>query len=299
MRILILLFGIFCCSVSVIFIRMSATDPIALSAWRLLLGSLFLLPMALRAQRRTKATFLQRRLWLQALPPAVLLAIHFISWIIGARLTPSANASLLVNMVPIVMPFLLFFVLHERLTRPELFGTLIALLGIVLLGITDFNLSPEYALGDAICFASMLFYASYLLFARKNRTQIASIYLYVVPVYALAGLICLAAALLFDLFTQSPVAWVGPNLPVELLAILGLAIVPTVLGHSIINWALTHLPGQTVVILNLAQFVFAGLMGYAFMQEVPHPSFYLISAIIISGATVVIHASYANGSAKV
>jgi hypothetical protein len=44
MACLILIFGVFCCSTSVLFIKGSETDPTWLSAYRLLLGGVLLLP---------------------------------------------------------------------------------------------------------------------------------------------------------------------------------------------------------------------------------------------------------------
>jgi drug/metabolite transporter (DMT)-like permease len=287
MRFIILIFGVFCCSTSVIFIKIGSTDPVVLSGYRTVLGGLFLLPLLWRikpAGRPPLAELLKR-----AGPPAFFLGIHFISWIIGARLTPSANASLIVNMVPVVMPLLLLLVVQERISRVEAVGTAAAMLGVILLGLGDFNLSREHALGDAVCFLSMLFYAFYLIFARKNR-DLPSIYLYVVPVYLLAGILCLAIAGVMEL-SGSAVIWLGPDVPMEMLSILGLALVPTVMGHSIINWALRTIRGQAVVIINLAQFIFAGVMGYLLLHEIPHAVFYISSMLVVVGAIIVIRHS--------
>jgi drug/metabolite transporter (DMT)-like permease len=272
----------------VIFIKIGSTDPIALSAYRLLLGGLFLMPLILRVKQSDDRPSLPQ-LIRRALPPAFFLGIHFITWIAGARLTPSANASLIVNMVPVVMPVLLLVVLKERITRPEGLGTIAAITGVLLLGIGDFNLSSEYALGDAVCFLSMLFYAFYLIFARKNR-DLPSIYLYVVPVYLLAGLFCLLIAIAVAL-TGREIVWFGPDARSEWISILGLALVPTVFGHSIINWALRSIRGQAVVIINLAQFIFAGIMGFLLLDEVPHAVFYVASLMVVAGAVIVIRHS--------
>lgn len=285
MAFLILVFGVFSCATSIIFIKWSETDPILLTAYRLVLGGLFLLPFYLRAKERHRfrvdATFLR-----QILPPALFLALHFISWIVGARMTPAANATLIVNMVPVAMPFALYFFLNERLTRPEVTGTVFAIAGVTLLGIADFRLNAEYALGDAICFLSMLMYTIYLVAARRNRS-IPSVYLYVVPVYLLASVFALTAAAVALAFGRE-IAVIGPNLPLELFCILALGAIPTVLGHSIINWALRQMRGQVVAIVNLHQFVFAGILAYLFFAEIPANLFWISCVLVISGAVIVI-----------
>lgn len=284
MRYILLLFGVYCCSTSIIFIKIGSTNPIALSAYRLILGGLFLVPFAIRPWK--KRTVTGRILLKQALPPAILLGIHFISWILGGRMTPSANASLVVNMVPAVMPLLLLVVVQEHINKAEAWGTVIALGGVLVLGLADLNLSKEYAMGDLMCFISMLLYAAYLVFARKNRNM-SSIYLYVVPVYIIGGLFCLLIAAVLHLF-GTEIAWIGPDLRMEWISILGLALIPTVFGHSLTNWAMTRIRGQVVVIINLAQFIFAGLMGFLILHEVPDYSFYVASVMVVAGAVTVV-----------
>jgi drug/metabolite transporter (DMT)-like permease len=285
MRHLLLLFGVFCCSTSVIFIKIGGTDPVVLSAYRLLIGGAVLMPLMLR--RHAESTDMSlRRLLSRTGPPAVFLALHFITWINGARMTPAANASLIVNMVPGVMPILLLLVVRERVTLRESLGTVVALSGVFVLGMGDLQLSRDHLLGDVMCFLSMLLYALYLICARKNN-DLPSLYAYIVPVYLLAGLLCLGIAGLMQL-ADRPVVWFGPIVHLEWMSILGLALVPTVFGHSIVNWAFRHIRGQTVVILNLAQFIFAGIMGFLLLKELPPTAFYPASLLVVCGALLVI-----------
>jgi drug/metabolite transporter (DMT)-like permease len=212
--------------------------------------------------------------------PAIMLAIHFISWIIGARMTPAVNSTLIVNFVPLVMPFLLLINLGERLTRAEVLATLIAMGGVGLLGFSDFNISAQYFWGDVICFGSMLALAYYMLLARRNR-DFPSLWLYVVPIYVIAATLCLIAALFAGPMTFE---WSGR----ELLLLLTLGIVPTVIGHSIINYSMQQLRGQVVSLLNMGQFIFAGVMAWFAFGERPSTMLYIAAAMIVGGACVVI-----------
>jgi len=283
MRYLLLIFGIFCCSTSILFIKIGSTDPIALSAYRLLLGGSLMIPIMMTSIRKSGGMKV-REILTMALPPAIFLGIHFISWIIGARMTSAANASLIVNMVPVAMPFLLYFVVSEKISRLEGIGTLVAMLGVLVLGANDFRLSREHALGDAVCFFSMLFYAFYLVFGRKNK-DLPSIYVYIVPVYLISGILCLATALVVDM-AGGNILWIGPDLKTEIISILGLAIVPTLLGHTLINSAFRKFRGQVVSIFNLSQFIFAGIMGYLILGELPLVLFYLASVLVVCGSII-------------
>ncbi len=276
-KILFLLFGELACSSAVIFIKSSHEHPILLAAYRLFVAAIALMPVYVSAARAQPDYRLSQGLR-QACLPGIVLALHFISWIMGARMTPSANASLIVNLVPIVMPLFLIVMFRESLTRAEAVGTLIAMSGTGMLFLTDFNLSRTYFLGDVVCFLSMLFFGFYLILARKNR-QSGSIWLYLVPVYAIAGIVCFVIALAF-------VSPIKPYTLREVAIIAALGLIPTVIGHSILNYSMLHVRSQVVSILSLTQFVFAGILGYFLFHEIPDRMFYFVSLLVLIGALI-------------
>jgi drug/metabolite transporter (DMT)-like permease len=279
MELLILVFGVFCCSTAVILIKASGEHAVVLAALRLLFAGVFLTPLAWRDYRRHREHPGVPR-WQTTVWPALLLALHFISWIYAARLTTATNATLIVNLVPIVMPFLMHFLIAEQITGRELAGTALALVGLVVLSAADFHVSREHFFGDVLSFFSMLLFAGYLALGRKNR-HVVSLWLYVTPLYYLAGLICLAVSLFF-------VNPIKPYPARELWLIMGLAFIPTVLGHSALNHAMKKFRGQVVSVVNLGQFVFAGIMAYVLFHEVPRPVFYLASALLVAAVLVVV-----------
>jgi len=285
MRILILIFGVFSCSTAVLWIKASTTDPVLLSGYRTLLAGALLNPLFWRAVKRHPG-LLTWSYWRGIIPAAALLCLHFISWNVGARMTPAANASLIVNVTPVAMPFFLYFLMRERLNRAEIIGTTLAMIGVFLLGVSDFNTSPAYFLGDVVAFVSMLLYAAYLAWGRLNR-HLPSIYLYVVPVYVLAGVFSLALGIPYALLSPE-VAWLGEDVLHELAMIAGLALVPTILGHSIINWAMQVFRGQVVAIINLGQFISAGIMAWFVFREIPTTGFFVAVGLVVTGAVIVV-----------
>ena len=281
-RIVFLLFGIFCGSTAVIFIKASTEHPVLLSSYRLLVASVVLTPIFLRNARKHPSEVVRQHVR-AALLPGIILGLHFISWIIGARMTTAANASLIVNLVPVVIPFFLFAMIREKLTRSEFMGTVLALTGMCLLTLADFNLSRTYFWGDVLCFVSMLFFTFYLALGRKNR-GLASIWLYLVPLYYIAGIFCFLVALGF----------VNPIKPYplrEIAFILALGIIPTVIGHSIFNYSMKFLRGQVVSVLNMGQFIFAGILAFFLLKELPDWTFYVASLLVVAGAWLVVNAT--------
>lgn len=279
LNIILLLLGIFAGSTAVIMIKASTVHPILLASLRLLLAAVLLAPLFVRDYRRHRATYTWAHLR-DSLAPAVMLACHFMTWITGARLTPAANASLIVNLAPIAMPFSLALLAREHVTATELKATALALGGVLFLTAADLNFSPQYFWGDVTCFVSMLFFSVYLTLGRRNR-HFASVWLYVVPLYAVAGLLCLIVALFF-------VNPIQPYSARDLLLILGLAVIPTIGGHSLLNRAMKYFRGQIVSIVNMGQFIFAGMMAYLLFHETPDWTFYVAGVVLAMAVWLVV-----------
>ena len=51
---------------------------------------------------------------------------------------------------------------------------------------------------------------------------------------------------------------------------------------------LINLRGQVVSIFNLNQFIFAGVLAFLLLGEVPKPRFYLASALVVAGGVIVV-----------
>ncbi len=276
-RIALLFFGVFCGATAVIMIKASDESPFLIAAYRLLLATLFLAPLYFHQKQTYQQPYSRQQMRWSVLP-GVFLAAHFITWTIGVPMTQVSNASLIVNMTPVVMPFFLWLFFRERVNRKEVLGTLLAISGLVVLALSKPDFSFANNLGDLICFFSMLCLAAYLALGRKNSGRLP-IWLYMVPLYLIAGLICLGIALPFI----NPIKAYSLH---NLLLIFGLALIPTIGGHTTLNYSMKHFRGQVVSVANLGQIIFASLMGFLFFREVPPPAFYLTAALIISGVLV-------------
>jgi drug/metabolite transporter (DMT)-like permease len=283
LRAVLLVFGVICGSTAVIMIKAGTEHPFLVSAFRLLIAAVVLSPLFFRDLRAWERPYGWREISWSAMP-AVALALHFMSWVVGARMTPAANASLIVNLTPVMMPFFLWAFYREQVTRTELAGTGVTLLGLLILTGSALKVDDSHLLGDAICFGSMLAFALYLSLGRMNRPRL-SLWMYMVPLYFIAGLLCLGCAL----FVINPIK---PYTLSNILLIIGLGIIPTVFGHSILNYSLRFFSGQVVSVTNLSQPVFAGALGFLLFGEVPKPIFILSAVVVLSGVLIVLNAGW-------
>ena len=113
LRYLLLFLGVLACATSALFIRESTTDPFVLTALRLVIASFLLAPVFLLQLRRHPGAFTRHHLRRTHLP-ALVLALHLITWTLGARMTAVAQATLIVNLVPIALPFFLLGLAKEQ-----------------------------------------------------------------------------------------------------------------------------------------------------------------------------------------
>jgi drug/metabolite transporter (DMT)-like permease len=282
LRYLLLFLGVFACSTSAIFIRMSMTDPFVLTALRLVFASVLLAPVFFIELHRHGKAFTREHLR-RTRAPAIVLALHLIAWTLGARMTVVAQATLIVNLAPVALPFFLLWLAGERINRAEVAGTALAVLGLATLSVKDALMGGGSPAGNAVCLASMLLFALYLALGRRNR-DFPSVWLYVIPVYGQAAVVCLLVALprLRTFEVGSPREW-------ALMACL--AAIPTVCGHSLLNLAMRGIRGQIVSLCNVSQFVFAGIMAYLLFDEVPRALFYAACAIVVAGVVIVVRAT--------
>lgn len=221
-----------------------------------------------------------QKLFIAVGPPAVLLGVELSIWNFAARNTTMANASLVVNLMPLAMPIVLWLIYREKINRREVFATAVAMVGLALLLGGDFVLNPDFLLGDFTALLTMLFLTVYLVLARRF-SELPSIWLYVVPMYTIGGLILGAAGfVLADDYMPNGVA--------EWWPVLGLALLPTVIGHSTLNWCMQRIRGQIVALVNLMHPLFAGVIGFFAFSETPNELFYLAAVLLVAAAAIVV-----------
>lgn len=276
---LILLAGMVGSASSVFFIKFSGLAPASLAAARLLLSALILAPFTVRALRRRGRPFGRDDL-IATLPGAALLAIHYTSWFVGVRETSALLSTLTVNLVPVLMPFLVWLLLRERITPGELLGSAVALAGVAWLALGKHDETVTTPRGIAFCCGSIAFCAAYLAMGRRfGRGR--SIVVYIVPLYAVAGVLCATyAAIVRE--PLPPITWREAGI------VLCAVIFPTVIGHTATNYAMVHLPSQVVSMSNPLQAAVIAIAAIPILGEYPTPALILPALLIIAGVIVVV-----------
>ena len=296
---LALLFAILAVSTASIFIKFAQTDApsLVIAALRLTIASLVLVPFALTGHR-TELRSLTRNDLTLGLLSGLFLSIHFATWITSLEYTTIASSVVLVSTGPLWVALLAPLFLREPLTRPVLIGMALALVGGIVIGMSDsctWNnglscpslnqvLHGRALFGNFLALIGALMVAGYLMIGRKLRIKI-SLVPYVFVVYSTAA-ICLLAFMLIA--GESPFGYS----PMTYLWIVLLALIPQLIGHSTYNWALAHLPAAFVAITTLGEPIGSAILAYFILQETP------TAAVLTGGVLILIGIYLASRNTK-
>jgi len=297
---------------------MMAVPPLLRASWRQQLTAALVAPVGVwqyraldaDARARARAPAVMARL----LGSGLLLAAHFGAWIWSIDHTTLAHSVLLVSANPIILALGRVVGRLPVHVAGELGGAMLGFGGAAVSMVGELAttlLPPPLALnvsaaqdepsiggasvgagervtlvGDLVCFGSMLLMAVYLVLGRKFRHHPTNL-LYVTPLYATASAVAFAATP-----AAGPLGLIDPTVPLDWIAeapwVLLLALLPTLVGHSLINNAMRSLRGQVVSVLNMLQFLFAGVLAWVFLSERPQLAFYIAAALVLAAGAVVV-----------
>ncbi len=253
---LVVVFAVFATSFSAILIRLSAAPPSVIAAWRMAFAAAMTLPL-LRDRSR-----LDLRTWGLTLAAGAFLAVHFVVWNSSLRLTSVAHATVLVSLHPLVVTMYELISPRHRVAPLKLVFVLVAVVGAFVLagGGSSAGRSPTIR-GDILAIAGAGAVSGYMILGARVRTTIGTA-AYTVRVYAIA------AVLLFGFSIVTGQA-LGPYPVREFVIFVALAVVCTILGHSLFNWAFRFLPTSDVSVSILLEPIFASIMAAAVFSEIP------------------------------
>lgn len=275
---LFLAVGIAAASQSGNIIRLAEASPLAIAAWRLVIASALLAPLAGGRLRQLRG--LSRRDTGLLVLAGLALAAHFVSWIAAVQHTTVANAAIFFAINPVITALASHLVFGERLT-PRLLGSMaLGLFGVVAIGVSDFSLDRSQLRGDLLAVLSSVLFTAYFLIGKRLRGRLDNA-VYVTALYGVAGAAGFAA-----LFASGvPAAGYSPT---TWLAFLLMALVPTMVGHSSMNYALKYVGAARISVFTLAEPLLAGLVAFFAWSEPVRPTTMLGYLLICTSVVVLV-----------
>jgi len=277
---LALIVGMFAISTSAILIRWTSdeTEPLVIGSYRQTFATLLFVPFLIKDKAQELFSLAQARIN-EMIITGILLGAHFGFFISSVKST-SVAASVLLGTCHIVYVAIIGWILFgEGLTRKGIIGTCLALSGIVILFWGDLVQDPGNFDGNVLAFISGILAGFYYLGGRKLRKEIS------LPTYALVVYLSSAITMWIVVIVQDLEYLNIPNSDFQLFFLM--ALVPTLLGHTMQNWALAFLPAYVVSITLLTEPVGSGILAWYFFEEVPSIGVFIGGLIVLFGVCMV------------
>lgn len=274
--VLVLVVGVAAMSYAGPLVRFSSAPALVISAWRLTFSVAFIALVLAFRRDSLVGLRLTGREWLQAVIAGLLLAAHFWSWIASLGMTTVSSSVVLVSTQPIFVAALSTVVLHERATRRQWLGIVIAVIGAAVIGWGDFRVGGTALLGDLLAVAGAVFVSGYYIIGRRLRQRL-DLWVYIGIVYGVA-----AGAFLL-LGSLHPGVALAPWPARDWLIFGALAAGPMMLGHTGVNYALRYLRAYVANLALLGEPLGATIIAWILLSEVPGPQTFAGAVLILGG----------------
>ena len=275
-QLLVLVAGVIAISWAAPLIRLAEPAPaLTIAALRLVVSAPPMIALAATRRARAASPLGRRDLGLLVVS-AVALAAHFAFWVESVQRTSILASVVLVTMQPLFVAIGAWLFLGERPSRAVSVGIALGVLGAALLvgqGASDGGTLT----GNLFALIGGVMSSVYLVVGRGVRARLSTA-TYGAVVYSITAVILMALVLATG--TQ-----VG-GLPASAYwFIVLLALVPQLIGHNAMNWALGSLSAAVVAVAILGEPVGSAIIAAVVLDEVP-------TVIEVAGGAVVLAGVY-------
>jgi drug/metabolite transporter (DMT)-like permease len=262
-------------------------SPAALTSWRLTVASAILIPiLRLRAAKDGRRP-VPRRTGLTLIAAGAALGIHFWSWFVSLQHIPVARSTLLVSTTPLWAGLGLWAA--RRSAPARLFW---AALGIAAIGVWLITGATESAqavrpggnapYGDAMATLGAVCIALYFLLVAGHQAPLGT-WRVVAWTYPSA-----ACTVWVGIAISGAHTGIVPGSMQAWAAVVGMALLPQLIGHTALNWSLKHFTAGAVGAATLLEPVFAGWLAWLLLHETPTGIQLLGAAVLLAGVGLAI-----------
>ncbi len=263
-------------SFAAIFFRLTApTHPLVAAGLRLAIAAGLLAPFVWRARRR--GALGGRVLGAGALA-GLFYGAHFGTWVTSLTLTSVAASVTLVTATPILLGVFALITGRDRPTGRHWGAIGLGLVGVAIIAGADGDRGADGLLGDGLALAGAAAMAGYLLLGRRLGAALDPLaFTGVAAAVGAAGLLGAAAVAGIPLWPASDEA---------LLWIIAAALVPQLIGHTLLTWALRHTRPTVVGMATVGEPVGSTLLAWLWLGESVEPHIALGCAVTLAAVAL-------------
>jgi drug/metabolite transporter (DMT)-like permease len=279
----LLALAVLCVSVGSILVRLAEAPPLAVAFYRIAFATLIVLPFTMGAAARAwPALDARRRLVVAA--SGVALGLHFGAWIASLAYTSVAASVLLVNTAPLFTLAFSRVALGEAVSPAVTLAMAVAFVGAACIAAADWSGAAGSLTGAVLALAGAITLSAYHVIGRGLRDALP-LRAYVLYVWAGAAATLGALVLAFGVSLELPARAFG--------WLAALAVVPTVMGHGLVNVSLRRIPAPTVGLFLLGEPLGASLLAFALFGERPGPLTLFGGALVVAALAIVVRSEAA------
>ena len=279
---LVLLVGVCAVSTGALFVRLADASPLVVAAYRTGLAFLVLAPAAWIKARR-EIISLSRDCVILTVVSGFFLAVHFAAWITSLSYTSVACSVVLVNTSPLWVAFMAPFLTGETIGKARAAGIAASVLGAGLIGGADMAGDGRALFGDVLAAAGGIAMAVYLLLGSRLRREL-SLLTYVTLCYGAS------AIFLWVVVLAAGLPFIGLS-PHTYAAMVSLAVVSQLVGHSCYNWSLKWLSTSMVAVSLLGEPIGSTILAFIVFGEG-------LSLLKAAGGTLIMAGIYTASSTE-
>jgi len=207
----------------------------------------------------------------------VFLGLHFIFFYSAVKMVPIANATLFSTLTPLFTVIYERFGLKRRLPVGAVIGLWAAITGALIIQISGMTFKMDETLGNLMALTSSFFMSFVLILGERVRGT-ASMISYTRWLYLFAAI----SIGVFTLLTGTSLKFTAP----DAIWLAGLVILPTLIGHNSMNFAVKFLRPTIVGSTPFGEPILASIIAWILFGETA--GFYLVvgGVITISGLVI-------------
>jgi len=281
--VLILILAVVSISFAAIFVRFCYdTPPIIIATYRLSFASVIIL-ILFKTKGYSINKISKRDLKLSIIS-GIFLSLHFYTWFTSIKLTSIASSVVLVTTSPIFVGIFSYLFLKEKQSANIVLGITLSILGSAILALGDFNssdisnFSKSALIGDMFAVLGSISAAVYIMLGSKVRSNL-DIIPYITITYTTSAITLIIASFITNqsFFGYSKISYLNMFL---------LAVIPQLIGHTSLNWALKHIKSSMVAITTLGEPIGSSILAYIIFRETID-KFQFIGIILIFTAIII------------
>ncbi|WP_078544341.1 DMT family transporter [Litchfieldia alkalitelluris] len=250
--------GVLAVATSAILVKLASAPAPVIAFYRLFFSVLLMLPLFLYKYKH-ELKLISKKDWIYSVIAGVFLAFHFILWFESLNYTSVTSSTVLVTLQPLFAFVGTFLFFKEKLSFSAISSGLLGIAGSLIISWGDFQVSGMALYGNFLALVACAMVTAYLLFGQHVRKRV-SIITYTFVVYSISSV----TLFFYVVLLNYPLTGFPKQ---DWIVFILLAIVPTLLGHTLFNWALQWVSTSTISIAILFEPVGAAILAYFILGE--------------------------------